>query len=158
MKTKEEWAKEIDKLLNDKVGAAVEQYQTQREQGLAELVELSALIEGLDGERSQLLERRATLNPLRAADLKEINLQASRVQKINKLQRSAEKKVEALVSQLTDVAEIEPKFMNFLSAVDYTSKPSYADLVKKERALKEKKADLQAECSALVCEPVKNAS
>ena len=158
MKTKEEWAKEVDKLLNDKVGDAVERYQAQRELEFAELVELGGQLETLEAEQKQLLDKRSGLNLLKNADLKESNLIGMRLPKLEKQLAACRKKIDALVGRLTEVSEFDLRSLNFLSAVDFSSRPTYAEMLKKERSLRKKKQGLQAECAALVHEPVKNAS
>lgn len=149
MKKKEEWKAEIAKVLSGKVDAAVERYQAEREQGFAELVELDGQLEAFENEKGQFQEQRLTLNPLKASDLKEINLQALRLQKIGKLQRSVQKKISEVVARLTEIPDFDARDLNFLSEADFSSRPRYADMFKAGKQLEGDLAGTRTEIADL---------
>ena len=108
MRTQEEWKKEVEKLLNNRVGEAVAQHQAQRDRGFAELSELSAQQDALLAEKKTLEEERAGLNMLKNADLKQANLMSMRLQKIDKQSRSLQKRIDALVGELSELPGDSP--------------------------------------------------
>jgi len=103
MKTQDQWKKDVEKAVAEKVAVAIKDFEAQRDRGFAELAELGAQMDALEAEKRSLHEERGKLNPLKNADMKALGLMDMRVIKIEKQLRSLRKKVDAIVLQLTEL-------------------------------------------------------
>ena len=146
MKTKEDWKTEIAKVLTGKVDAVIEEYEAKRDQGFSELSELSAQLDTLEGEKEKLLKEKSVLNPLRNADLKEMNIIETKLPRLEKEIRAYRKRIDDAVVSLTAVPDFEnpSRILNFLSEVDFSSRPSYADMIRKRAELHREEEALEA--------------
>jgi len=108
MRTQADWRTEIDRLLSVKVAEAVAQVESQREKSFLELSELSTQLESLQHEKENLNKERATLNPLKDADMKALGLMDMRMTKISKQERSLQKRTSAIVAELTELPGDSP--------------------------------------------------
>ena len=104
MKTQDQWKKDVEKAVAEKVAVAIKDFEAQRDRGFAELAELGAQMDALEAEKRSLHEERGKLNPLKNADLKALGLMDMQMTKIEKQKRSLQKRIDALVGELSELA------------------------------------------------------
>jgi hypothetical protein len=114
MKSKDDWKKEVDKILAEKARAAIENYQADRELSFCELEALGGQLDALEAKIKKLTGERAGLNLL-------INSELSRANEIDRgffhLQKEAKAlrlQMDAIIQKLTAIPDTGNSWINFL--------------------------------------------
>ncbi len=113
MKTLRECEKEINKVLSDKIAAAIKDLKDQRGKDMEELMNLHQALEDLENKKAPFLQERGSLNMLKNSDLGRRNFLDGHIPWLEKQAKGIQDQIEKLTQKLTEL-EIDPKTLNFL--------------------------------------------
>jgi len=101
MKTVKDWKKEVDKVLGEKVSGTIKDFQTQRDQGLLELAELSESLERREGDKERMTKELSSLNLLKDEDKRKHRELSLKLRSVDKAVESLKERSGVLFSKLT---------------------------------------------------------
>jgi chromosome segregation ATPase len=112
MKSEKELRKEIDKILADKVGGRIKEFQLARDKDFKEVMTLNQTLETIEGKKAGFLKEKSGLNTLINKDLARWNYLEGHIPYLQKQAREIQDRIEKITQNLTEV-EIDPKTLNF---------------------------------------------
>ena len=107
MKTVKDWKKEVDKVLGEKVSGEIKDFQSQRDQELSQLAELSESLERRKGDREGMMKELSSLNLLKDEDKRRHRELSLRLRSVNKDVESLKERSGVLFSKLTFLPTLE---------------------------------------------------
>jgi chromosome segregation ATPase len=112
MKTEKELRKEVDKILGDKVNAAIKAFQESRDKDFKELMTLNQALEDLEKKKAPFLEEKKGLNTMINKDLARWNFLDRHIPWLEKQIKGCKDQIEKITQKLTEV-EVDSKTLNF---------------------------------------------
>jgi chromosome segregation ATPase len=113
MKTLKEFEKEINKVLSNKIAAAIKDLEGQRGKDMEELMKLHQALEDLENKKAPFLQERGGLNVLKNTDLGRRNFLDQHIPWLEKQAKGVQDQIEKLMQKLTEL-EVDSKTLNFL--------------------------------------------
>ena len=115
MKTEKELRKEVDKILGDKVNAAIKAFQESRDKDFKELMTLNQTLEDLEKKKAPFLEEKRGLNRMRDKDLARSNFLDGHIPWLEKQIKGVQNNIEKIIGKLTDIPEFDSRTLNFFA-------------------------------------------
>jgi len=101
MKSKKDWENEIQKIISEKVAAAVKEYREGRDSAIDDLTKVSQQLEDLENRVKTISSESAGLNLLRNADMAKRNENDRTLFSLQKHLRETRKQMDAIIEKVT---------------------------------------------------------